>query len=391
MATLRSHGPEDLEEFWRAVRASGTPLVEPIDDDTVLVTFLWRGEAEVTNVGWGVDLTLERLPDTDLWYGSVLLPADMRTLYYLSHEAPLTYHLPRNDGGAGLNHLDPLNARRMHFPRTPGDPTDEDTWASVLELPRAPAETWSVEQPDVARGSIVETTLASAAFGTERQVAVYQPAVNDGAELPALVVFDGYSARAVLRIPTTLDNLIAAGRIPPMVALFVQGADADRSDELVPSSERTTEFVARELMPWARREWGVSPYPGNVGLAGVSFGGLAAAHIALRAPDVFGAVIAQSGSYWWPRRDEGEPEWLIREYAHRPRADLRFYLDVGNRETIRLPGGPAPQLEVNRRMRDVLRERGYPVTYAEYPGGHDYVNWRNTFADGLLALFGSTP
>jgi enterochelin esterase family protein len=50
-----------------------------------------------------------------------------------------------------------------------------------------------------------------------------------------------------------------------------------------------------------------------------------------------------------------------------------------------MDGGPS-QVDVNRRFRDTLRQRGYPVAFHEYTGGHDYVNWRRTFADGLLAV-----
>jgi enterochelin esterase-like enzyme len=372
------------ERWWERAKATGAPLVSPVDArGLVEVTFVWRGEAEFTEVGWGERHVLQREPGTDLWYGTFRLPATLRTVYHFSHLAPNTWRPPRDDSGTGGTHIDLLNPERVLFPGNPADPDDHDSWASLLALPRAAPERWCVPQPGVPAGTVEPAVLDGG------RVAVYRPPGERRAGLPAVVIFDGYLSRTAMRMPVTIDNLIAAGLIPPLVAIFIDADDATRDADLSPTAGTTTRYLVRELMPWARRRYGISPYPSDIAVAGHSMGGLAAAVLALRAPDVFGAVISQSGSFWWPTRDEGEPEWLAREYARHPRLDLRFYLDVGDRETFVVTPGTPDQRAVNRRLRDTLRAKGYPVTYAEYPGEHDYVNWRNTFADALIAIFGT--
>ena len=36
----------------------------------------------------------------------------------------------------------------------------------------------------------------------------------------------------------------------------------------------------------------------------------------------------------------------------------------------------------------LLRTKGYEVHFQEFVGGHDYLGWRSTLADGLIALLG---
>jgi enterochelin esterase family protein len=50
--------------------------------------------------------------------------------------------------------------------------------------------------------------------------------------------------------------------------------------------------------------------------------------------------------------------------------------------------GSAKMLGPNRQLRDVLRAKGYAVTYREFPYGHDYLHWRDSLADGLISLLG---
>ena len=79
-----------------------------------------------------------------------------------------------------------------------------------------------------------------------------------------------------------------------------------------------------------------------------------------------------------------ESGWLTRQFAKSPAKRVRFYLEAGQFE-INEGGGIRTE---SRRLRDVLEAKGYQVSYSEHPGGHDYIVWRGTFADGLLALLG---
>jgi enterochelin esterase-like enzyme len=360
-----------------------SPVITPGRDGTVFVTFRWRGEAISTEVTWGVRAPMIRQPGSDLWEARVELPADLTTLYYFAHDG--VEAVPPDTSGHGPVHVDPGNPDCFLFPADPADPDDRDSWFSRLVLPESPAETWSSPDPAVPHGQVTDQFLPGG-----RRVGVYLPAGVDPVGLPAMVVFDGYNSQHVLRIPDTLDNLIAADRIPPVVALFLYSPDAVRNTELSASATMTA-LVASTLIPWARDRYGISSDPAVTTLAGSSLGGLMATHLALECPETFGAVIAQSGSFWWPAPQQGTPGQLIREVAGRPRVPLRFYLDVGDHETLPGPGGGPSQVTMVRAMRDALLARGYPLTYAEYTGAHDYVNWRRTFADALIAIYGVTP
>jgi len=41
-----------------------------------------------------------------------------------------------------------------------------------------------------------------------------------------------------------------------------------------------------------------------------------------------------------------------------------------------------------RIMRDIMREKGYAITYAEYPESHNWLNWRGGLGDILRAFWG---
>lgn len=57
----------------------------------------------------------------------------------------------------------------------------------------------------------------------------------------------------------------------------------------------------------------------------------------------------------------------------------------GERRAVRHDARVKPT-EANRHLYDVLRAKGYSVRHVKFAGGHDYLNWRDTFGDALVFL-----
>jgi len=402
-----------LVRFWAEVEAAAAPLVEPVSDDDrhVLVTFLWRGGEDLRNVvlvggpaGFGAWARnqLSRVPGTDLWFRTYRVRRDTRTVYRLLPNDALLNRDEVEDDKAWEERTatfqpDPLNPRRYVFPRNEKDPDSKDLVVSLLELPGAPPQPWVARRPGVPAGTVQAHRLRSEILGNERDVWVYVPPGYGSTDEPhgLALIFDGNAYTRLVPTPTILDNLLADGRIPPLVAVLPSNPDQETRTRELPAHPPFAEFLAAELIPWARANYHLTTDPSKAVVAGSSFGGLAATYAGLTHPELFGNVLSQSGSFWWqPDWQDAETEaefcWHARQFATRPRLPLRFYLEVGLLETGRPPRDDHPgQIIANRHLRDVLEAKGYPVQYAEFCGGHDYLCWQGSLADGLIALLGT--
>jgi enterochelin esterase family protein len=395
---LEAEGAAAIERFSKEMQGHA-PLVEPTADDSkdVLLTFMWRGKPEngyIALVGPSItgdgESPMRRFEETDLLFFTARVPKDSRFTYYFLQGSPLTGLAPEQAKGLRPSiEPDPWNPR-------------EFLGSSFVELPDAPAQPFAARVDGAPQGRIVETSIPSAILGEDRKVGVYLPPGFDPAAgpYPYVIVFDGevsgLPGMSLIPAPTILDNLIAKGKVPPMLAVLV-ASQATRERDL-PMSPPFAEFLAKELAPWVRREYRASDHPAKATLAGVSFGGLAAAYCAFHHPDVFGNALSQSGSFWFtPGARQAaalhhlEPGALIREIRDAPKKSVRLWMEVGIYEG---PGGGlggANMLAQNRHMRDVLLSKGYDVSYREFSGGHDYASWRGSFADGLIALASARP
>jgi Enterochelin esterase and related enzymes len=372
---IQSAGGRALESFWAEIEQHGSPIIEPGANGDSLVTFLWKDDGLARQVAviqdWGADGIREHhmtcLPGSDVWYVTRRMRDNTRTTYQLSpnpsdnRDQPAPYQ------------PDPLNPRTFtaFFSET-----GNDILFSLLELPGAPALPWRQTH------SIPAGRIELHQPFDDRRLWVYLPAAQTTSPLPLLVVFDGVPYKDRLHLPEMLDYLIAERKIPPVAALLID--NRDRS-ELLCRSE-FADHMANKVIPWLRNTYTITDDPHETVVIGSSYGGLGAAFLAFKHPQIFGAVLSQTGWFRWHPEDEPEHHWLARQMAEHARVQVMFWLQVGNLEVaLMLDGGPS-QLAANEYMRDTLRAKRYQVSYQEYSGGHDLSSLESPLAGALTDI-----
>ena len=378
--------PHAIERFMASRKGKG-PIIDEIKDDNnnVSVTYLYYGNARTEkvevfgNTRSSVGGTrLERFLRTPLFFGTEVVPKDSRYSYgFAVQETSL---------------LGPKGTIQISGERDVPDPLNPDTFGglTVLVLPAAPPQPYVTASDSVPHGKVTPSSFKSAKLNADRPISIYTPPGYDGSNASdLLIVFDGQtydgSPASLIPTPTILDNLIAAKKIGPTVAVFVNNVGQRGRD--LGGYAPFTDFLALELIPWVRANYPIKDGPSHVVLAGSSRGGLAASHCAYYHSDVVGNVLSQSGAYWVRNNDRDSPPWpltvdtgdLVLSFRSSPRLPIKFYMEVGRFDSL---------LGINRELRDILMLKDYPVTYREFDGGHDYFYWRGSLADGLIALIG---
>jgi enterochelin esterase family protein len=396
---LKSGDQNALDGFWKEISERGTPVVEPAagSERDVLVTILWRGNEETRNVFVfqipGIEKPMARMLDTDLWYKTFRLQKGGRFVYRLATNLPDPKEWVSIVRFGGAMRRDPLNPLQFAERGNELNPY-EVTLYSTAELPSAEPQLWNVVRPTVPSGRLQREKFTSKLLRNERPIWIYTPHGYAADKKPygLLVLSDGGLYVNSAQVATTLDNLIAARQIPPLVAVMVD--NPDRFRELA-CSTAYADFLVQEIVPWARTNYHATDRPEQTIIGGASLGGLAAAFVGLKHPEVFGNVLSQSGSFPWKPDEEKDWEWLTHQFAASPRLPLRFSFEAGLMENTGggPPGRPIPPplLTANRHLRDTLQSKGYPIHYTEFNGNHTMFTWRGTLGSHLIALVGINP
>ena len=334
-------------------------------------TFVFRGEAdEVLLAHWIVELPsripLRRLPDTDLWYVVIELPAKSRVEYKLE--------LVRGEHREMID--DPLNTQVSHNPMGQN---------SVVRGRGYEVPEWTRPDPDARPGTFIETSLHSRSLKREAYYPLYLPArFRPTGRYPLLVVHDGGDFINYASIKTVLDNLIHRLDVAETVVAFTH--PEDRLTEY-PDNPAHARFLTKELVPHLESEFPLLARPSARCVMGSSFGAVAALSTAARYPGFYGSMLLQSGSFVFTDigNDHGGGPLFdpVVKFVNRFRARPRRVVD----RAFITCGVYEPLIVRNRSMVPLLRDTGMEIRYIEARDGHTWENWRDRLRDGLSWIY----
>lgn len=382
-----------LEKFWNEIRENGSPIIEKIegDDENYLVTVVWKECEPVERMAvfgemFGMDsenTQLEKLEGTDLWYRTWQVRGDAQSLYMF-----IVNEKEEQEWDDLDFRMDPFNPNKYVCIEDEKNPEDQYLLCkeeSYIRLPEFKEKNWTIEKKDMPKGEVeVIEDFESKVLNNKRRIWVYTPAgYNNDSEPMGLAVFtDGWEYVHVTKVITTFDNLIAEGKIPAMCAVFIESND-DRDKELT-CSEKFTNFVMNELLPWVKTTYNIKNDESKNLIAGFSYGGLIASFIAFKYPEIFPKVLCQSGGmYWKEKGDDNEKGLILRMYEKGVKQPLDFYMTFGEfeKESER-------HYKANKDFAKILKDKGYNVEYREFNGGHTYTDIDIELGNGILYLLG---
>ncbi len=239
-----------------------------------------------------------------------------------------------------------------------------------------------------------------------RHVAVYVPKQYiPGTVAPFIVGADGPD-RSLF---TALDNLIAAHRVPVMIAISIGngGGDAQGSErglEYDTMSGLYAEFVEKEVLPLVEAKYHVklTSDPNGRATMGGSSGGSAAFAMAWYRPDLYHRVLTYSGTYvnqQWPYNPQTpHGAWGFHQdlIPHTPAKPLRIWMEVGDRDLLN-PNSMRDNMHdwvaANEKMATALTAKGYhyQFVFAQNAGHVDHATKEQTLPEALQYIWQDCP
>lgn len=329
------------------------------EDDKPVRSVWWLGDFN----NWGKRGKIEgkKHGKSNIWTASAKFPLDAR----------LDYKVVIN-GDKWM--LDPHNTRIQVGGFGPN---------TEMAMPNWKPSPYVTAMPDTPKGKLGNRiVLASKYMSYDVAYRVYTPAQTSDT-MPVIYFTDGheYAYEDMGSATLVLDNLMAAGKLPPSYMVFIdprnpRNGDNRRTYEYAEDYPTYAQFITKELVPKVEADLKVTTTPKQRVLIGTSLGGLITTWVGVKHGDVFGRVGIHSPAYWVDTQRQKE---RIKKQIRKSTSDTRFYVLAGTVYDVHTLARPYVKQ---------LQKRGFDVRYDEAPQGHSWGLWRHHMADTLLYLLG---
>ena len=251
----------------------------------------------------------------------------------------------------------------------------------------------------VPHGDLIAVTYHSSALKSERQMYVWTPPGynGQGKPLPVLYFYHGFgdTGRSAIdqgRIPQIMDNLLAEGKITPMLVV-VPDTETDAkgvvAEDFVPQDRRKSFYplnakaadseLMHDIIPLIDQRFNVRKDADGRALAGLSQGGYQALVSGMNHLESFGWLATFSGVTTTTVPDEGvsarfkDPQAINKQLRN-------FTVVVGDKDAV--TGKDIAGLKAE------LEKQKIHFEYHEYPGlNHEMDVWRPAYAEFVQKIF----
>ena len=359
------------QELWGG--ANGAPLIQ--DDNTVTFAIKAPDAQQVqVQLDYGEPIVMQR--DTaGVWtHTTQVLPPDLYLYNYVVD---------------GVKTLDPENVYIMR---------DVATVKNMFFIDGEQSRLYQAQ--DVPHGNVSAVWYDSPLVGKKRRMMIYTPAGYEQGKTryPVFYLLHGSGGDETVwlhqgQAAQVLDNLIASGKAVPMIVVMPNGnvdehaaPGSDQRGLVTPTfnhkqwMEGSFESSFADIMNYVEKHYRTLKNKKSRAIAGLSMGGFHSLYISANQPRDFGYVGLFSAAIR-PMRGVESPIYdnLEEKLAEQFKQGVNLYwIGIGNDDFLYQP---------NKQYRALLDGKGYPYTYVESKGGHEWRNWRLYLTQFVPLLF----
>ncbi len=258
-------------------------------------------------------------------------------------------------------------------------------YSNLVEVPGKESDYQAIK--NVPHGRLTKVWFYAESLGAMSRVHIYTPPGYEKMteKLPVLYLQHGggdndASWATAGRANFILDNLLADGKIKPMVVVmpygnpgggFFAGVGVD--------TDPYYNYFFKDLVPYVEANYKVAASRENRAYAGLSMGGLQALNMAIFFPEKFGYVLPLSTGFFADNLKVVEEKYASALRNPEINKLKLFWIAMGGEADIAYQNG--------ENTKALFDKFGIKYQTNSYPAGHTFITWRHNLAEFAPMLF----